>query len=132
LTIMANKLIPVLCPTCGIEYSAKPSFMSGRASRGKRCPGGHWHTLNSIACYKLKLENAKLKPAKAKKAKPVTLKSLGFGGRQEMYQLFTVMLLAGFDQAMAMIPQSTPWRGVLESAFGNVPNLVREGLNAVG
>lgn len=127
---MVNKLIPVICPTCNVEYYAKPSFMSGRASRGKLCPNGHWHTLNSIACYKLKLENAKLKPAKAKKAKPVTLKSLGFGGRQEAYQLAAVYLLEGYDQAMATIPAS-PWRVLLEAAFANRADLARNILRAV-
>ncbi len=126
---MTNKLIPVLCPTCGIEYSAKPSFRSGRASRGKICPHGHWHTLNSIACYREKLENAKLKPAKEKKPKPVTLKSLGFGGRQEAYQLAAVYLLDGYDQAMATMPSSA-YRGLLEAAFKNRADLARKILEA--
>ena len=129
---MTNKLIPVLCPTCGTEYSAKPSFISGRASRGKACPNGHWHTLNSIACYKQKLENAKLQPAKANKVKPVKLKDLGLGGPWEAYQLAAVTLLAGYDQALATVPESTPWRGVMVAAFGRGPELARKILNAVG
>lgn len=128
---MAAPYATEVCATCRTEFVASPTMNPPNATRGKRCPNGHWHSLNSLLNMREKVERErnplKLKP---KKLRPETLRSLGFGGPHEAYQLAATYLLDGYDQAMKTAPEGTMARAIIDGAFKGRAEIARQILGA--
>ena len=129
---MTAPYVREVCPTCRVEYTVGHSRNPPNLTPGKRCPNGHWHSLNSLLAMRKKIEreNNPLKP-KLIKPKPKTLKSLGFGGPLEAYQLAATYLLDGYDQALKTTPEGTMARAIIEGAFKGRAEQARQILEAV-
>lgn len=121
-----------ICPTCRAEFTGPQVADPPKKTMGKRCPAGHWHSLNALWHMREKVDREQNPmTAPPKKAKPPTLKSLGFGGRQEAYQLAATYLLDGYDQAIRTAPEGTFARAIIDGAFKVRAEIAREILGAV-
>lgn len=128
---MSAPYVKEICPTCRAEFTGPQVANSPWKTKGKRCPAGHWHTLNALWNMRQKIDREKnpMTPP-AKKEKPPTLRSLGFGGPQEAYQLAATYLLDGYDQAMKTAPEGTMARAIIDGAFKGRAEIARQILGA--
>ncbi len=130
---MTTPYIKEICPTCRVEFTASQVANPNpqRTTKGKRCPGGHWHSLNALWNMREKVDREQNPMVKTpKKEKPPTLKALGFGGPHEAYQLAATYLLDGYDQAMKTAPEGTMARAIIDGAFKGRAEIARQILGA--
>lgn len=124
-----------ICPTCRVEFVG-PQVSNPNpqhTTKGKRCPAGHWHSLTALWNVRQKIDREKHPmPPPVKKGKPPTLRSLGFGGPHEAYQLAATYLLDGYDQAMKTAPEGTMARAIIDGAFKGRAEIARQILGAAG
>jgi hypothetical protein len=110
------------CPDCAIKFIAYTEHHGG--SPGKRCPNGHWHTINRLDRY---LKTG-LMPKHMRQRRDPEIILAPIKPRSPHEPDATTALrwmLDSYDKIMRTVPNPSASRAIINGAFGHVPELAR-------